>query len=156
LTILPHGESGVGPARHDVRVLPATFDSLGVPAPLVATLAAAGITAAFPIQFVPVVRRVLEAAPPEGQRILFSPTLDNAVIAARGIHVEGIGLVIHADPPGGGQSHRARRGRGVKQVRVAGAGAAGANRSQQTCSHDGRADSQIVNSEGEGRWPSEP
>jgi len=47
LTILPHGKSGAGPARHG---LPATFDSLGVPAPLVATLAAAGITAPFPIQ----------------------------------------------------------------------------------------------------------
>jgi superfamily II DNA/RNA helicase len=38
------------PARHDVRGLPATFGSLGVPAPLVATLDAAGITVPFPIQ----------------------------------------------------------------------------------------------------------
>jgi superfamily II DNA/RNA helicase len=46
------GKSDTGPARHDLRVLPATFDSLGVPVPLVATLAAAGITAPFPIQAV--------------------------------------------------------------------------------------------------------
>jgi superfamily II DNA/RNA helicase len=50
LTILSHGKSGTAPARPDVRGLPATFDALGVPAPLVATLAAAGITAPFPIQ----------------------------------------------------------------------------------------------------------
>jgi superfamily II DNA/RNA helicase len=52
LTILPHGRPGAGPAWHDVHGLPATFGSLGVPAPLVATLAAAGITAPFPIQAV--------------------------------------------------------------------------------------------------------
>jgi superfamily II DNA/RNA helicase len=52
LTILPHAKPGEGPAWHDVHGLPATFDSLGVPAPLVATLAAAGITAPFPIQAV--------------------------------------------------------------------------------------------------------
>jgi superfamily II DNA/RNA helicase len=39
-----------GPARHDVYGLPATFNSLGVPAPLVVTLDAAGITVPFPIQ----------------------------------------------------------------------------------------------------------
>jgi superfamily II DNA/RNA helicase len=39
-----------GPARPDVHGLPATFGSLGVPAPLVATLDAAGITVPFPIQ----------------------------------------------------------------------------------------------------------
>jgi superfamily II DNA/RNA helicase len=39
-----------GPARHDFHGLPATFGSLGVPAPLVATLDAAGITVPFPIQ----------------------------------------------------------------------------------------------------------
>jgi superfamily II DNA/RNA helicase len=39
-----------GPARPDVHGRPATFGSLGVPAPLVATLDAAGITAPFPIQ----------------------------------------------------------------------------------------------------------
>ena len=39
-----------GPARHDVHGLPATFGSLGVPASLVATLDAAGITVPFPIQ----------------------------------------------------------------------------------------------------------
>src|SRR5579864_9490323 len=50
LSILLDGKSGAGPAWHDVDGLPATFDSLGVPAPLVATLAAAGITAPFPIQ----------------------------------------------------------------------------------------------------------
>ena len=50
MTILPHEKSGTGPAWHDSRGLPATFDSLGVPAPLVAALAAAGITAPFPIQ----------------------------------------------------------------------------------------------------------
>jgi superfamily II DNA/RNA helicase len=50
LTILSHGKSGTAPARPDVHGLPATFDALGVPAPLVATLAAAGITAPFPIQ----------------------------------------------------------------------------------------------------------
>jgi len=52
LTILPYGRPGAGPAWHDVHGLPATFGSLGVPAPLVATLAAAGITAPFPIQAV--------------------------------------------------------------------------------------------------------
>jgi len=50
LTILPHEKSGTGPARHDARGLPATFDSLGLPAALVAALAATGITAPFPIQ----------------------------------------------------------------------------------------------------------
>jgi superfamily II DNA/RNA helicase len=50
LTILLDGKSGNGPASHDVRGRPATFDSLGVPAPLFATLGAAGITAPFPIQ----------------------------------------------------------------------------------------------------------
>ena len=39
-----------GPARPDVRGLPATFGSLGVPAPLVAPLDAAGITVPVPIQ----------------------------------------------------------------------------------------------------------
>ncbi len=52
MTILPHGRPGADPAWHDVHGLPATFGSLGVPAPLVATLAAAGITAPFPIQAV--------------------------------------------------------------------------------------------------------
>ena len=52
MSILLDGKSGTGPAWHDVDGLPATFDSLGVPAPLVATLAAAGITAPFPIQAV--------------------------------------------------------------------------------------------------------
>jgi superfamily II DNA/RNA helicase len=50
LTTLPHERSGAGPAWNDTRGLPATFDALGVPAPLVATLAAAGITEPFPIQ----------------------------------------------------------------------------------------------------------
>ncbi|MGH3258419.1 MAG: DEAD/DEAH box helicase [Streptosporangiaceae bacterium] len=50
MAILLHEKSGSSPASHDVHGLPATFDSLGVPAPLVATLAAAGITAPFPIQ----------------------------------------------------------------------------------------------------------
>jgi superfamily II DNA/RNA helicase len=50
LTNLPHENAGIGPARHDAHGLPATFGALGVPAPLVATLAAAGITAPFPIQ----------------------------------------------------------------------------------------------------------
>jgi superfamily II DNA/RNA helicase len=50
LTILPHEKSGPGPAWHDARGLPATFDSLGVPAPLVAALARVGITVPFPIQ----------------------------------------------------------------------------------------------------------
>jgi superfamily II DNA/RNA helicase len=52
LAILPRGKPGAGPARHDIHVLPATFGSLGVPVPLVAALAAAGITAPFPIQAV--------------------------------------------------------------------------------------------------------
>lgn len=39
-----------GPARPDVHGLPATFGSLGVPAPLVAPLDAAGITVPVPIQ----------------------------------------------------------------------------------------------------------
>lgn len=39
-----------GPAWPDVHGLPATFGSLGVPAPLVAPLDAAGITVPFPIQ----------------------------------------------------------------------------------------------------------
>ena len=50
MTILPRDKPGTSPARHDTRGLPVTFDSLGVPAPLVATLAAAGIAAPFPIQ----------------------------------------------------------------------------------------------------------
>jgi superfamily II DNA/RNA helicase len=52
LTIMPRGKSGATPAWQDVHVLSATFDSLGVPAPLVATLAAADITVPFPIQAV--------------------------------------------------------------------------------------------------------
>jgi superfamily II DNA/RNA helicase len=52
LTILPHQRPGTGPAWHDVRGLPATFDSLGVPPPLAAVLAGAGLTAPFPIQVV--------------------------------------------------------------------------------------------------------
>ena len=52
MTILPHEKPDTGPARHDLRVLPATFGSLGVPVPLVAALAAADITAPFPIQAV--------------------------------------------------------------------------------------------------------
>jgi len=45
---VPHEKPG--PARHDIHGLPATFGSLGVPPPLVATLDAAGITVPFPIQ----------------------------------------------------------------------------------------------------------
>jgi superfamily II DNA/RNA helicase len=52
LTVLFSGTSDVGLRRQDVRGLPATFGSLGVPAPLVAALAAGGITAPFPIQAV--------------------------------------------------------------------------------------------------------
>jgi superfamily II DNA/RNA helicase len=44
MTILPSEMPDTGPGRND------TFESLGVPPPLVATLAAAGITAPFPIQ----------------------------------------------------------------------------------------------------------
>jgi superfamily II DNA/RNA helicase len=47
-----NSRAGTGPALHDLHVLPATFDSPGVPVPLVATLAAAGLTAPFPIQAV--------------------------------------------------------------------------------------------------------
>jgi superfamily II DNA/RNA helicase len=46
LTGLLHEKLDISPAWHD------TFESLGVPAPLVASLAAAGITAPFPIQAV--------------------------------------------------------------------------------------------------------
>src|SRR5581483_12142054 len=46
LTILLAGE----PAQNTTRGIAPTFDSLGVPRPLVATLARAGITTAFPIQ----------------------------------------------------------------------------------------------------------
>jgi superfamily II DNA/RNA helicase len=52
LTVLLSETSDVGVRRPDVRGLPATFGSLGVPAPLAAALAAAGITAPFPIQAV--------------------------------------------------------------------------------------------------------
>src|SRR5689334_13107449 len=74
--------------------------------------------------FLPVVRRLMEATPREGQRMLFSATLDNAVdvlvrrflrwptdIAARGIRVDGIGLVVHADPPAGHKAYLHRSGR---------------------------------------------
>ncbi|HZR52301.1 MAG TPA: DEAD/DEAH box helicase [Streptosporangiaceae bacterium] len=46
MTILLAGE----PAQNTTRGIAPTFDSLGVPRPLVATLARAGITTAFPIQ----------------------------------------------------------------------------------------------------------
>ena len=52
MTIPLHGNPHNDPAWPGVHGLPATFDSLGVPAPLVATLAAAGIIAPFPIQAV--------------------------------------------------------------------------------------------------------
>ena len=52
MTIPLHGNPHTDPAWPGVHGLPATFDSLGVPAPLVATLAAAGITTPFPIQAV--------------------------------------------------------------------------------------------------------
>ncbi len=52
MTILPQEKPGTGPAWHDAHGLPATFGSLGVPAPLVAALAADGISTPFPIQAV--------------------------------------------------------------------------------------------------------
>ena len=52
MTILLNEKPDADPAWHDVHGLPATFDSLGVPPPLVAVLAAAGVTVPFPIQAV--------------------------------------------------------------------------------------------------------
>ncbi len=52
MPILLNEKSATCAARHAARGLPATFGSLGVPAPLVAALATAGITAPFPIQAV--------------------------------------------------------------------------------------------------------
>jgi superfamily II DNA/RNA helicase len=50
LTILLAERPATGSAQNATRVLAPTFDSLGVPAPLVAALATAGITTPFPIQ----------------------------------------------------------------------------------------------------------
>ena len=50
MTLLPSAQPGADPAWDEGHGLPATFDSLGVPVPLVAALAAAGITVPFPIQ----------------------------------------------------------------------------------------------------------
>ncbi|HEX6523606.1 MAG TPA: DEAD/DEAH box helicase [Streptosporangiaceae bacterium] len=52
MTILLNEKSAACATRQDARGLAATFGSLGVPAPLVAVLATAGITAPFPIQAV--------------------------------------------------------------------------------------------------------
>jgi superfamily II DNA/RNA helicase len=52
LTSLLHEKPDAGPAWHDAGGHYPTFEALGVPAPLVASLAAAGITAPFPIQAV--------------------------------------------------------------------------------------------------------
>jgi len=52
LTSLLHEKPDTTPVWDDVHELPATFNSLGVPAPLVAALAAAGIAEPFPIQTV--------------------------------------------------------------------------------------------------------
>src|SRR5260370_41174826 len=53
LTVLPSETFSAAQPRHADLPIPAlgvTFDSLGVPAPLVAALAKAGITTPFPIQ----------------------------------------------------------------------------------------------------------
>jgi superfamily II DNA/RNA helicase len=50
LTVLLSADSSTSPGRLAARGFPATFGSLGVPAPLVETLAAADITTPFPIQ----------------------------------------------------------------------------------------------------------
>jgi superfamily II DNA/RNA helicase len=52
MVILPIEEPDRGPGRDGLHGPPATFESLGVPAPLVATLAEAGISVPFPIQAV--------------------------------------------------------------------------------------------------------
>ncbi len=52
LTVLLDEKSDTSAARNDACGPPATFGSLGVPAPLIAALAAAGITTPFPIQAV--------------------------------------------------------------------------------------------------------